>query len=138
EEQKLRMVIEARYSVHLPELEIALHSGLRRGEQYATTWSNVDVENRRLTVPRSKHGERRYIPLNRSALHALETVQASNHNGNEHIFLSARTAKPLTKNRHWFEEAIAEAKIENFTWHDLRHTFASRLIMAGVDLRTVQ
>lgn len=138
EEQKLRMVIEAKYPVHLPELEIALNTGMRRGEQYATTWDNVDVANRRLTVPRSKHGERRYIPLNHSAIYALASLRASNDDRNEHLFLSARTAKPLTKNRHWFEDAIAEANIANFTWHDLRHTFASRLIMAGVDLRTVQ
>jgi len=40
--------------------------------------------------------------------------------------------------REWFEQALADAKIGNFPWHDLRHTFASRLVMAGVDIRTVQ
>ena len=37
-----------------------------------------------------------------------------------------------------FDPAVRDAKIEDFTWHDLRHTFASRLVMAGVPLRTVQ
>ena len=44
----------------------------------------------------------------------------------------------LTGPYYWFEPAIRDAKIRKFSWHCLRHTFASRLVMAGVDLRTVQ
>jgi integrase len=40
--------------------------------------------------------------------------------------------------RRWFEPAVKAAGLESFTWHCLRHTFASRLVMAGVDIRTVQ
>ena len=40
--------------------------------------------------------------------------------------------------RRWFEPVLADAKVLNFSWHCLRHTFASRLVMAGVDIRTVQ
>ena len=46
--------------------------------------------------------------------------------------------EPLVGPRYWFEPAIRRAKIRAFSWHCLRHTFASRLVMAGVDLRTVQ
>src|SRR5262249_20254888 len=45
---------------------------------------------------------------------------------------------PRGHGRRWFEHAVREAEIVDFHWHDLRHTFASRLMMAGVDLRTVQ
>jgi site-specific recombinase XerD len=45
---------------------------------------------------------------------------------------------PLTDPRHWFEAAVRAARIRDFSWHCLRHTFASRLVMAGVDIRTVQ
>jgi site-specific recombinase XerD len=40
--------------------------------------------------------------------------------------------------REWFNKVMADAKIQNFRWHDLRHTFASRLVMAGANLRAVQ
>ena len=46
--------------------------------------------------------------------------------------------EPLAGSRYWFEPALPKAKVRNFSWHCLRHTFASRLVMAGVDLRTVQ
>ena len=46
--------------------------------------------------------------------------------------------EPLVGPRFWFEPAVLTAKMRGFTWHCLRHTFASRLVMAGVDLRTVQ
>ncbi len=51
-----------------------------------------------------------------------------------HLYQSEETTGP----RGWFDHALKAAKIVNFHWHDLRHTFASRLVMAGVDIRTVQ
>jgi len=45
--------------------------------------------------------------------------------------------EPLRGYKHWFEPAVREAGVKDFTWYCLRHTFASRLVMAGVDLRTV-
>ena len=54
------------------------------------------------------------------------------------VFLAEDGDRVLKNNRHWFEDAVTEAGIRHFTWHDLRHTFASRLVMVGVDIRTVQ
>jgi len=48
-----------------------------------------------------------------------------------------RSGEPLLGARHWFEDAVKKAGIKDFTWHDLRHTFASRLVMKDVDIRTV-
>src|SRR5207302_3181352 len=72
----------------------------------------------------------------RSRLAALRTAQETK-NGTPHVFLNYR-GESLMGPREWFEGILKQAKVENFSWHGLRHTFASRLVMAGVDLRTVQ
>ncbi len=135
EERRLRGAIRRLYPLRLPELDLALHTGLRRGEQYADRnypglcWEQVDIARSVLTVPRSKHGQMRHVPINsvaRAALLRLRRLRG--------------TGGPVCYPRHerWFRKAIQAAKIADFHYHDLRHTFASRLVMAGVDLRTVQ
>ena len=57
---------------------------------------------------------------------------------NNFVFVSSSGRGALQGSRHWFDKAVKEAGVRNFTWHCLRHSFASRLILAGVDLRTVQ
>jgi site-specific recombinase XerD len=137
EESRLRAVIAREYLHHLPEFEIALGTGMRRSEMYAATWPNVDFEHHVLTVPRSKHGETRQVQLNSSVLAILDFLR-TRAGDSKHVFLSMRNNDPLTANRHWFEDAVKKAGIEHFTWHDLRHTFGSRLAMRGVDLRKIQ
>jgi site-specific recombinase XerD len=136
EEQVLRRVVQRDYLHHESELDLALNTGLRRSEQYALTWDCVDFERRQLTVPRSKNGARRHVPLNDAALAALRTAETLR-NGSPHVFLNSSGVR-LHSPRFWFDAAVKDAKVADFTWHCLRHTFASRLVMAGVDLRTVQ
>jgi integrase len=141
----------------MPELDLALHTGLRLGEMYGLTWENVNLPQRMLTIPRSKNGERRYIRVNSVAVAALLTLR-ERCNGSGPVIRNAPPARteqktqlppqlspahvlqgePLCGPRYWFEKALSTAKIEGFHWHDLRHTFASRLVMAGVNLRAVQ
>ena len=136
EEQQLRSVANELYAHHVPELDLALNTGMRQGEQYNLTWENVDLERRLITIPQSKHGGIRYIELNDAAVAALLQAHAQG-NGSEYVFLNCYGQK-LSKPREWFEASVKKAGIQRFTWHCLRHTFASRLVMAGVDLRTVQ
>jgi integrase len=86
-------------------------------------------------VPESKKGASRHIPLNAEALFAFRELFGRTR-GEGPIFVAERGGDRLLGARHWFEDAVREAGIRSFTWHDLRHTFASRLVMAGVDLRT--
>jgi site-specific recombinase XerD len=131
EETALRNAIEAKCPDHLPEFVLALNTGLRVSEQYGLTWSDVSVSRRVLTIPRSKNGSTRHVPLNQAALGALQDLRVRTANTG---FVCGGGPGP----RRWFEPALACAKVMGFSWHCLRHTFASRLVMAGVDLRTIQ
>jgi|HubBroStandDraft_6_1064221.scaffolds.fasta_scaffold11923_5 site-specific recombinase XerD len=136
EEARLRAVISSACPEHAPELDLALNTGLRRGEMYGLTWENVNLSRRVLTIPRSKNGETRYVPLNSPALAAFAELRKRG-DGTGAVARNLQ-GEPLAGPRHWFEPVIRKAKIWGFSWHCLRHTFASRLVMAGVDLRTVQ
>jgi integrase len=137
EETALRNAMAALYPERLPELDLALHTGLRRSEQYRCEWEWVDLDRRVLTIPRSKHGEHRHVYLNDAAVAALRlSWRFSEGKGRvfAYLYKSARTIGA----REWFAAALEAGGVSNFRWHDLRHTFASRLVMAGVDIRTVQ
>jgi integrase len=127
EELLLRRAIRKFHPNRIPEFNLALHTGMRLSEQYGLTWPDVDLVNRVLTIPRSKHGEKRHIPINSAAHTALLALA-----GSPRVCQRGRTW------RSWFKDCLACARIQNFRWHDLRHTFASRLVMAGVDLFTVK
>jgi site-specific recombinase XerD len=103
---------------------------------YGLTWENVNLDRRVLTIPRSKNGETRYVPINVTSLAALSELRKRGSGAG--AVIRNLQGMPLTDPRHWFEAAIRMAKIRGFSWHCLRHTFASRLVMAGIDLRTVQ
>jgi site-specific recombinase XerD len=136
EEKRLREVLAASWPEHLPELDLALHTGMRRSEMYGLDWEDVDLGRRFLRVKRSKNGESRYVRLNSVARKALVKLQERCDGTGAVIRNLAGT--PVLAPRHWFPDAIKKAGIENFHWHDLRHTFASRLTMARVGIRAVQ
>jgi integrase len=135
---------EARLAAELPAADwglvtVALHTGLRQGEQFTLRWEHVDFGTGILTVPRAKSGEARRVPMNdtvRTLLGALPSRLRSSW-----VFPSTTGSTPLdTQNflNRSFLPALRRAGIADFHWHDLRHTFASRLVMKGADLRTVQ
>jgi integrase len=116
---------------------------MRMSEQYGLHWNCVDLERRQITIPRSKHGGIRYIPLDNTARCALRTLRRRG-TGTGPVMVSGvsghghRAGHPLKTPKEWFVAACLKAGIRDFTWHCLRHTFASRLVMADVSLRKVQ
>ena len=130
EEKRLRVAILEKCPERLPEFELALQTGMRLGEQYSARWEHVDFERRLLTVPCDKGGKTSYVQLNDAALSALARLR-------ERTWNTSMVCGGSKGPRHWFKEALQTAEIADFSWHCLRHTFASRLVMAGVDVRTV-
>lgn len=131
-----------------PVFIVALHTGLRWGEQAGLRWRDVDVLTNTITVALSKNGRSRQVPMNATVLGALVDLasrRARPDDPDEQLFpLSHRqTAILLARAVERARAALRDAgrdlsRLEGFTWHGLRHTFASRLAMAGVDLRTLQ
>jgi integrase len=137
EEAALRQTILESWPEHLPEVEVALNTGMRRGEQFKCDWSWVDLDKHVVTVPRSKHGEKRRVYLNDDAVAAFRLLWRYSE-GVGRVFAHLYDSAKSIGARNWFKTALERAGIANFRWHDHRHTFASRLVMAGVDIRTVQ
>ena len=137
EEKKLRKAIDAKWSSHLCELDLAINTGLRKGSQYSLTWDMVDFKGRMLNIPRTKNEEPIHVPLNDAAIEALRVVHDRG-NGRGRVFQSAKTGEPLENGRHWFDDAVIEAGIKNFRWHDLRHVWATWHVMAGTTMAELQ
>jgi integrase len=126
EEQALRKVMFAKYLKALPQLDLALHTGLRLSEQYGLTWDCIDLDRRTVTIHLSKNGGMRHVPLNDEALSALRVARECS-NDQPFVFLN-RYGQRLVSPREWFDPTAKAAGLTDFTWHCLRHTFASRLI----------
>ena len=149
EEARLREVMEREYPHRVPELDIAIHTGLRRSSQYALDWSDVNFESDTVRIRWAKPGEKQFVRLNevsRAAFLALHSgpiadlrAKVSRRVGTPADFsVSPGQVFDLRSPRAWFERALKLAGIQNFSWHDLRHTAASRQVNAGVPLKAVQ
>ena len=117
-----------------PIVQTALLTGMRREEVLGLRWSQVDMDNRLIMLDVTKSGERREIPVSASLL-TLLTMQAKHARGPWVFHDHGRRYGSVKKS---FATAVSDAGLSDFRFHDLRHTFASNLVMAGVDLRTVQ
>jgi site-specific recombinase XerD len=135
EEQRLRTEIRRKSPEHEAEMDLALYTGMRRGEQFTLKWANVDLEHGILRV-NGKTGIRSIV-VNSSARQALELLSARRAPGTVFVCPDASHEDQIDQ-RRWFEKAVRAAGVVKFRWHDLRHTFASRLVMAGVHLQPVQ
>lgn len=114
---------------------IAVNTGMRRGEILGLTWDNVDLRNGYILVHQSKNGERREVPINGAVREALSGIVRRV--GSAHVFCDQH-GKVFKGGRNGFERACKRAGIYNFRFHDLRHSAASFMAMAGVDLMAIK
>jgi len=113
----------------------ALETGMRKGEMQNLKWKDVDFERRTITLTRTKNKEIRTLPISDTLLSVLQRLYLERRG----IWVFSKPdGKPYGNWRRSFETACKQAGIEDFLFHDLRHTFASYLVMSGVDIRTVQ
>lgn len=128
------------FADHLkPLVLLSINTGLRQGEAFGLQWSDLDLDRAMLTVRGSnaKSGRTRHIPLNDEAVGALRGWRKQAADGSGLVFIG-RFGGELNNVRKAWEGVLKAARIEAFRWHDMRHHFASRLVMAGVDLNTVR
>lgn len=132
----LEAVRNSKKAKHLePVIIAALQTGMRKGEILSLKWANVDFVNRLIIVEGTKSGYLRKIPMNKLLTETLDRIRKEN--DGEFVFMG-KNGKPYKSFRSAWEHALEKAKIENLTFHSLRHTFGTRLGMAGVDIKTIQ
>ena len=116
---------------------MSLSTGARRMEIWSLKWSDVDIEEGILTFEKTKNDQRRSVPVSGHALSLLKQKRKKGILGSTLIFPSlVDPSKPFDFRRP-FNLALKKAGIENFRWHDLRHSAASYMVQNGVSLRIV-
>jgi site-specific recombinase XerD len=158
EEKRLRNVLQKKIDAHDPEkhpelrkqaihrmleFDVSIRSGMRRSEQYNLRWPDVSFERRTMRLRKTKNGKPRNAYIIDDVAKALRTLkdldldrrdrsrEQPNKSPKDSVFAKSDYKK-------WWAAALKKAKIENYRWHDNRHSFCSRLVQAGVHLTVVK
>lgn len=138
EEKRLLYACRGYLNNQLVDIVItALHTGMRLGELLDLRWQDVDLFRKTITVLKTKNKDPKTIPMTETLAdmfrHKAKVVSMSGY-----VFTTSTGTRIRARNlQREFYKAIKKAQIENFRFHDLRHTFATRLVQQGVDLYTV-
>ena len=128
-----------------PMIITTLHTGIRRGSLFRLLWSDINFQEGMLTVRPAivksgvKGGKIIHIPMNPTLTKTLMAwKEQTGRNGDDLVFPSPKTGGVMDNCKKAWANLLKEANIENCRWHDMRHDFASQLVMKGVDLNTVR
>jgi integrase len=134
EYKRLHAIIADKYPEHLTAFVVSVHTGMRLGEQFSVTWSQVHLDRRTIELTDSKNGSKRTVHLNSNAVEALRGIR-NDQKGSEVVF---PTPMADYTQREWFIPTLREAEIADYTWHSNRHTFCSWLSMKGASIKDIQ
>jgi integrase len=107
------------------ELDIALGTGMRKGEQYGLTWGDLDFKHRVITLRDTKNGSTRTVPMIDDVVNAFRKLRTMALERKDRAIDQPNNVPEdvvfaIGDNKKWWEAALREAKIKNFRWHDLR------------------
>lgn len=135
EERLLPLLTGPRAHVRAAVL-VAIGTGMRRGDQLNMKWDRVDFQRGVIWVPNAKTGQSYTVPMSTQVREImLELRRAAK--GADYVFANPRTGRPYTELRRPFDSACLEAGVKGLRWHDLRHTFGTRLAEAGHSEATI-
>jgi integrase len=114
---------------------LAIHTGMRKGELLSLKWDDIDLANRQIRVTHTKNGEMRFVPMSDGALQCLQSIRKQAET--PYLFPGPAGGHLLDVKTAW-QSAIGRSGVQNFRFHDLRHTAASYLAMSEVPLQVIQ
>jgi integrase len=117
----------------LPIVLIAITTGMRRGEIENLTWGDIDWQQDRIIIHESKNNLRRSAPLLQIVKDVLARHRPKSPEAGALVFPGRSGIRPIVMKKAWYS-ALSEAGIEDFRFHDLRHTAASYLAMNGASI----
>ena len=115
-----------------PIVITALHTGMRKTEILKLKWKQADMKNGFINLSDTKSGKRRSISISETLNITLKSI--ARRLDIQYVFFNPKTGKHYNDIKKAFNRACDKAKITDFRFHDLRHTFASQLLMGGGDL----
>jgi integrase len=117
----------------------AINTGLRESEILDLKWPQVDLSRRTIAILKQKNKAKDTLPVNGRAMALLKERARVRDGRTDHVFYNGNAARINARNLlRAFYSAVGKSKVAKARFHDLRHTFTTRLVQAGVDIYTVQ
>lgn len=123
-----------------PMVLVALNTGMRRNALFSLRWEDIDFQAGTifLRADAAKSKKHMIIPMNATVRETLTAWKEQERKDSGLVFANPLTGKKFDNCNNSWKSLLKAAGIEKFRWHDMRHDFASRLVMNGVDLNTVR